>query len=73
MMTDKEKMYKYEEVLHTIQMYAEVTMDNEKLTNIIHNICRWSYSHRIGNGMLNEEQQNEIIRKSFDRLLEIKT
>lgn len=71
-MTDKEKIYKYEEVLHAIQTCAEVTMDNEKLSNIINNICRWSYSHRTGNGMLSEEQQNEIIRTDFDRLLEIK-
>jgi len=71
-MTDKEKIYKYEELLHTIQMYAEVTMDNEKLSNIISNICRWSYFHRIGNGELSEEQQNDYIRKAFDKLLEIK-
>jgi hypothetical protein len=71
-MSDKEKIHKYEELLHTIQMYAEVTMDNEKLSNIINNICRWSYSHRTGNGMLSEEQQNDYIRKAFDKLLEIK-
>ena len=53
-------------------MCAEVTMDNEKLSNIINNICRWSYSHRTGNGMISEEQQNEIIRTAFDKLLEIK-
>lgn len=53
-------------------MCAEVTMDKEKLSNIINNICRWSYSHRRGNGMLSEEQQNEIIRTAFNKLLEIK-
>lgn len=53
-------------------MYAEVTMDNEKLSNIINNICRWSYAHRMGNGELSEEQQNDYIRKAFDKLLKIK-
>jgi hypothetical protein len=70
--TDKEKIEKYEEVLHRIQIYAEVVMDNEKLSKIISNICRWSYAHRTGNGTLSEEEQNGIIRKAFDGLLERK-
>lgn len=70
-MTDKQKINKYEELLHTIQMYTEVTMDNQKLNALIRNICRWSYAHRVGNGMYTEEQQNEIIKTEFDKLLRV--
>lgn len=70
-MNQKQKIQKYEDVLHTIQMYAEVTMDGEKLTKLISNICSWSYAHRMGNGTLSEKQQKKIIKEKFDKLLDL--
>lgn len=70
-MTDKEKIKIYEELLHRIQIYAEVTMDNEKLSKLLRNICNWSYSHRVGNGCLTQEEQNELIKESFEKLLRV--
>lgn len=69
-MSQKEKIQKYEELLHTIQLFAEVTMDNEKLKKIIHNICDWSYAHRAGNGSLTQKQIDKNIKQKFDKLLE---
>ncbi len=70
-MTDKEKIKIYEELLHSIQIYAEVTMDNEKLSGLLRNICNWSYSHRVGNGYLTQEEQDELIKESFEKLLRV--
>ena len=69
-MTKKEKIQKYEELLHKIQMCAEVTMDNEKLKRLISNICRWSYAHRAGDGMLTERQIKKNIKEKFNKLTE---
>jgi len=63
------KVNVYEQLLHGIQRNAEVIMDNEVVGDYITNICRWSYAHRQGNGELSEQEQNEVIRYAFDRLL----
>jgi len=70
MKTDKEKIEMYEALLHKIQLCAEVAMDGEKTSQLIRNICRWSYSHRAGNGELTDEQQENLIDAAFGRLLE---
>ena len=70
MRTLDEKVEKYENLLHKIQLCAEVALDEKKTSQLIANICRWSYAHRTGNGELSEEQQDELIEKAFDRLLE---
>ena len=69
-MSKKDKIQKYEELLHKIQMCAEVTMDNEKLKRLISNICRWSYAHRAGNGVLTERQIKKNIKEKFNKLTE---
>jgi hypothetical protein len=63
------KVNVYEQLLHRIQMNAEVVMDHEVVGDLISNICRWSYAHRQGNGELSDQDQNAIIRAAFDRLL----
>lgn len=69
-MTKKEKIQKYEELLHKIQMCAEVTMDNEKLKRLISNICDWSYAHRAGDGVLSERQIKKNVELKFNKLTE---
>lgn len=65
----REKVQVYEQLLHRIQMNAEVVMDHEVVGDLITNICRWSYAHRCGNGENSEAEQDAIIRSAFDRLL----
>lgn len=63
--TQKEKIAVYEDLLHNIQLYAEVTMDEARMKAIIARICSWSYAHRAGNGEFSEEQQNDRIDHAF--------
>ncbi len=66
--TLKEKVAVYEDLLHTIQMHAEVTMRGEVVKELIGRICGWSYSHRAGNGELSEQDQQDRINHAFWRL-----
>lgn len=68
MITDKEKIKMYEALLHDIQMCREVSMNGERLNTLLDNICRWSYAHRVGNGMISEERQQEIVDVAFEKL-----
>lgn len=65
----REKVDVYEQLLHRIQMNAEVVMDHEVVGDLITNICRWSYSHRCGNGENSSAEQDAIVRRAFDHLL----
>lgn len=69
--TLKEKIRTYEELLHAIQLHAEVTLNQKALRQLIGNVCRWSYAHRIGNGELLDKQQKELVNKQFKRLCDI--
>ena len=66
--TQKEKIAVYEDLLHTIQMHAEVTMRPEVVKELIGRICRWSYSHRSGNGEYTEAEKQDHINSAFWRL-----
>lgn len=66
------KVEVYETLLHKIQMHADVTMNADKVAQLIRNICNWSYAHRCGNGEHSEEEQAKIIQSAFDKLLETK-
>lgn len=70
MRTDKEKIEKYEALLHRIQMFYSVTLDGAKVKKLLDNISSWSYAHRSGNGMLSDEEQQERIDRAFDNLLD---
>lgn len=66
--TAKQKVEVYEDLLHSIQLYSEVTMNNDQIREVIRRICAWSYAHRSGNGELTEKEQNEGIDQAFWRL-----
>ncbi len=70
-MNDKEKIKKYEEFLHLLQMHACVTLNVSAVKNLINNACNWSYAHRIGNGEYTDTEQQQIIDKIFNKLTEI--
>lgn len=63
--TLKEKVEVYEQLLHDIQLHAEVTMDSVSVRLLIAKICNWSYTHRAGNGENSEAVQNKMINKAF--------
>jgi hypothetical protein len=69
--TLKEKVRRYEELLHAIQLHAEVTLNQRALGQLIRNISRWSYAHRVGNGEFSDKQQRELVNKQFARLCDI--
>ena len=69
--TLEEKVAKYEEFLHAINMCV-ISGDNPGITRLVANADHWSYSHRVGNGELSEEEQQEIINKSFWKLCNLK-
>jgi Tfp pilus assembly protein PilN len=66
--TLREKVEVYEDMLHSLQMYAAVTLDQAAIAHVLSIVCDWSYAHRQGNGELSEEQQDALVRKHFDRL-----
>lgn len=68
--TDKEKIEMYENFLHAINMYCTCCA-HEKIGKLVQNADMWSYAHRMGNGELLEEEQNELIASKFWRLLEV--
>lgn len=65
-----EKMAVYESLLHSLHMVSSVAMNKEKTTKLLENISRWSYAHRMGNGQFSEKEQDDLVKKAFDKLLE---
>jgi len=68
MPTMRQKIKKYEALLHRIQMHAQVTMDHDKLSTLIDQICSWSYAHRSGNGEITHKEQQRRINAAFEKL-----
>ena len=66
--TLREKVKMYEQLLHDIQLNAEVTMNGDNMRALIGNICSWSYAHRAGNGELSEREQQDRINAAFYKL-----
>jgi hypothetical protein len=66
----REKVEVYERLLHKLQLNVSVLMDHEVVTDLLQNICDWSYAHRTGNGEYTEEEQNATVKKAFDKLLQ---
>ena len=70
MITDKEKIQKYEEFLHTLQMHV-VAMDSGAIGKLVAKACDWSYAHRVGNGEYSDEEQQAIVDKAFNKLTDV--
>lgn len=71
MKTLEEKVSKYEDLLHLIQLNYAVAMNPENVKKLLNNIDAWSYAHRSGNGMLSDEEQQEQVDRAFDKLCNI--
>jgi hypothetical protein len=61
----KDKVNTYETVLHSIQLYHDVTMDHDRLSRLIQMICSWSSAHRQGNGELDN---SALVNLQYERL-----
>ena len=62
-MTDKEKIEIYEAFLHAINM-AVVCCNNERIRELVENADSWSYAHRCGEFMTDDERQGWIDQKT---------
>lgn len=65
----KEKIAIYERILHNIQLHKDVTMNHDKLRDLLDKISSWSYAHRCGNGELNNEKLVEEEMNSLKKFL----
>lgn len=70
-MTEREQLEVCFSLLHKINIYSSITLDNERMGELIDAINAWSYSHRRGNGQFSEEEQQELVDKAFLRLKEL--
>ena len=68
--TQKEKIAKYEQFLHDINLYV-TTGRPDLVTQLVNNADMWSYAHRFGNGSLSEKEQQEAVNRKFHKLCEI--
>jgi hypothetical protein len=61
----------FHQVFHHINTHASITLNADKMQEIIGAICRWSYAHRSGNGELSNEEQQVRVDCAFDRIKQI--
>ena len=69
--TTSEKLKVYESLLHKIQLNAAVTMNQQKMQEIISAICMWSYEHRAGNGEKSQDDMETAIIYAFNKLRDL--
>ena len=61
----------FHQVFHHINTHAAITMNADKMQEIIWAICSWSYAHRSGNGELSNEEQQARVDCAFGRIKQI--
>lgn len=66
----EEKVKVYETLLHNIHFARTVEMNEKRVKSFLNRISTWSISHRIGDGTLADEYQQELIKKAFFLLKE---
>lgn len=66
--TLEEKVQVYEKLLHAIQLSRSVTLNKERVVQLLDQIDAWSYAHRVGNGALSDEEQQQRIDAAFWQL-----
>lgn len=67
-MNQREKLYLYESILHSINTYSAITMNHEAMGKLISLVNDWSYAHRAGNGELGEREVKRNIERSLSRI-----
>jgi hypothetical protein len=66
---DKEKIVMYERYLHKLSILCMCT-DGFGIKEMVTNADIWSYAHRVGNGELDDDQQQSAIDRAFWKLLD---
>jgi len=61
----KTKIEVYENVLHDINMFSSIVMSGDVMDKLISMINSWSYAHRQGNGMIDN---NKLVEEWFMKL-----
>jgi hypothetical protein len=61
----------FQQVFHHINTQASITMNQQKMQEIIGAICSWSYAHRVGNGELSDEEQQAVVDRAFNKIKQI--
>jgi len=64
-----EKIAMYERYLHTLSIMC-TCVDNFGVKELVTNADIWSYAHRISNGELSDEDQQQAIDNAFWKLLD---
>lgn len=64
----REKVYQYELFLHRINSFV-VSCNHEGIRELVANADKWSYAHRRGE-FLTDNQRNEVINNAFWKLLD---
>lgn len=66
--TAEEKVEVYEKVLQKLQIYGAVTLDYDRMRQLMTRIFEWSHAHRAGERTT--EEQQELINTAFWGLLQ---
>ena len=64
-----EKIAMYERYLHALSVMCTCS-DGFGVKELVTNADIWSYAHRIGNGELDDDQQQSAIDRAFWKLLD---
>ena len=67
--TKDEKIAMYERYLHALSIMC-TCVDNFGVKELVTNADIWSYAHRISNGELSDEEQQQAINNAFWKLLD---
>ena len=67
--TKDEKIAMYERYLHALSIMC-TCVDNFGVKELVTNADIWSYAHRISNGELSDEEQQQAIDSAFWKLLD---
>jgi len=65
--TKDEKIAIYEQYLHALSIMC-MCVDNFGVKELVTNADIWSYAHRVGNGELSDEEQQQAIDNAFWKL-----
>lgn len=58
----------FQDAFHYINTHAAITMNSDRVGEMVSAICGWSYAHRQGNGEYSEEQQQALIDRNFKKI-----
>lgn len=67
-LSDKCKVQIYESFLHDLHFAYAVSMNHDRVNELLQLASMWSYAHRIGNGEYTDEEQQEIVNHATKQI-----